>query len=162
MIEIERKFLINPIKLDVDAMPVPAWQKDCEVICQSYLSDSPVVRVRTSTTWLNNEQHLTQSFMTVKGEGLLARKKIEFLIDNDQAKELHKMARWTIEKNRYRIGRWEVDWFNDGQWLAEIELTDKNEEFDKPDWLLDEVTFNPRFTNINLAKNGWPESSGAV
>jgi CYTH domain-containing protein len=49
----------------------------------------------------------------------------------------------------------EVDLFhekNDGLIIAELELSDENENFEKPDWLGEEVTGDPRYYNSNLAK----------
>jgi CYTH domain-containing protein len=65
-----------------------------------------------------------------------------------------------IEKTRYRIQKgkhtFEVDEFagsNTGLIIAEIELADKDEEFEKPEWLGKEVTSDPRFYNSYLSKN---------
>lgn len=64
-----------------------------------------------------------------------------------------------IDKVRYpvRHGRhvWEVDVFegsNAGLIVAEIELDDEDETFEKPDWLGEEVSDDPRYYNMNLAK----------
>jgi len=51
---------------------------------------------------------------------------------------------------------WEVDEFygdNDGLTVAEVELADENEPFDKPDWLGEEVTGDPKYFNSMLMKN---------
>ena len=62
-----------------------------------------------------------------------------------------------IEKTRtvivYRGHTWEVDEFtgeNAGLVVAEIELTQENELFDKPDWIGEEVTGDARYYNSNL------------
>lgn len=34
----------------------------------------------------------------------------------------------------------------------EIELQSEDEAFDKPEWFTTEVTFDKRYTNVNLAK----------
>jgi CYTH domain-containing protein len=39
---------------------------------------------------------------------------------------------------------------NEGLTIAEIELTDEGEEFEKPDWLGEEVTGRPEYHNSNL------------
>jgi adenylate cyclase len=64
-----------------------------------------------------------------------------------------------IEKYRHevRIGEhvWEIDEFlgdNAGLIVAEIELADENEAFERPDWLGEEVTADERYYNFNLAK----------
>ncbi len=62
-----------------------------------------------------------------------------------------------IEKTRYKIAyenlTWEVDEFhgeNSGLILAEVELEDEEQSIDKPDWVGDEVTSDPRYFNSNL------------
>jgi CYTH domain-containing protein len=64
-----------------------------------------------------------------------------------------------ITKTRYLVDfkrhTWEVDEFhgdNEGLVVAEIELDDENEIFEKPDWLDDEVTADYRYLNSNLSK----------
>ena len=56
----------------------------------------------------------------------------------------------------YRVHTWEVDEFygdNDGLTVAEVELADENEPFDKPEWLGEEVTGDPKYFNSMLMKN---------
>jgi adenylate cyclase len=64
-----------------------------------------------------------------------------------------------IVKTRYIIPSGdhiiEVDVFhdkNEGLIIAEIELNSEDEQFDKPDWLGDEVTGKPEYYNVNLTK----------
>ena len=67
-----------------------------------------------------------------------------------------------IEKTRHLVKNtdgkhiWEVDVFhgdNEGLVMAEIELSDPNEPFDKPDWIGQEVTDDKRYYNNQLLKN---------
>ena len=67
----------------------------------------------------------------------------------------------SISKTRHLIkntdGRhiWEVDEFHgplEGLVLAEIELDDPLEPFDRPEWLGEEVTGNPAYYNSSLAQ----------
>ncbi len=64
----------------------------------------------------------------------------------------------TVEKVRHhvRIGRhmWEIDVFggdNAGLVVAEIELAREDEPFERPDWLGEEVSDDPRYYNVYLA-----------
>jgi adenylate cyclase len=64
-----------------------------------------------------------------------------------------------VEKVRHRIryGRhtWEVDEFqgeNAGLVVAEIELGSEDEAFEKPDWIGQEVTGDPRYYNSSLIR----------
>ncbi|MEM7135942.1 MAG: CYTH domain-containing protein [Myxococcota bacterium] len=76
----------------------------------------------------------------------------EFLLDNLCRRPL-------IEKVRYvtAVGphTWEIDVFegeNDGLVVAEIELATEDEPFERPAWLGDEVTDDPRYFNANLVQ----------
>lgn len=61
-----------------------------------------------------------------------------------------------IDKTRYIVPfkghDWEVDEFSNGLTLAEIELSDENEEFARPDWVAEEVTGDPRYYNSNISR----------
>ena len=49
--------------------------------------------------------------------------------------------------------KWEVDVFHgrlEGRVLAEIELSDEDEAFERPDWLGEEVTGQPQYYNANM------------
>ena len=51
---------------------------------------------------------------------------------------------------------WEIDVFsgdNEGLIVAEIELNDKDEHFEKPGWLGDEVSDDARYYNVSLVKH---------
>lgn len=70
-----------------------------------------------------------------------------------------------IEKYRYTFEEkgsvWEVDEFlgaNRGLVVAEIELKSEEQDFEKPDWLGEEVSRLSRYLNVELARNpycGW-------
>jgi adenylate cyclase len=62
-----------------------------------------------------------------------------------------------IEKKRYLLhyGKhtWEIDIFegnNQGLIVAEIELSDENETFSKPEWISKEVSYDTKYRNSNL------------
>lgn len=64
-----------------------------------------------------------------------------------------------VEKTRYLVPRgnhtWEIDVFhgnNEGLIIAEIELSDEHEPFEKPDWLGEEVTHDKRYRNARLSQ----------
>jgi adenylate cyclase len=65
-----------------------------------------------------------------------------------------------IEKNRYKIKdrnlTWEVDEFfgeNQGLIVAEVELESESQSVEKPAWIGEEVTGDPRYFNANLIKH---------
>jgi len=144
-IEIERKFLLKN-----DDWRPGANGTDYR---QGYLSVDPQrsVRIRKSGQ---------QAWLAIKGatEGI-ARLEFEYPIPAADAEALLALCPPTvIEKTRYVIRQdkhcWEIDEFhgaNEGLLLAEIELDDANETFEKPDWLGDEVTHDPRYYNAMLS-----------
>lgn len=143
--EIERKFLVIG----------NAWKSlgHSTVLRQGYLNDEKerTVRVRVAGD---------KGFLTVKGKNTGAvRAEFEYEIPvSDALAMLETMAlRPLIEKTRsvieYAGHTWEVDEFtgdNAGLVVAEIELTDENEVFEKPDWIGDEVTGDARYFNSSL------------
>ena len=65
-----------------------------------------------------------------------------------------------IEKTRYEVwvgeSLYEVDVFhgeNEGLIVAEIELTDVAQAFEKPTWLAEEVTSDARYYNSALSQH---------
>jgi adenylate cyclase len=64
-----------------------------------------------------------------------------------------------IEKTRHFVEHkgftWEIDEFhggNQGLVVAEIELEREDQAFEKPDWIGEEVTDDPRYYNASLAR----------
>ena len=64
-----------------------------------------------------------------------------------------------IDKTRYKqvVGGhiWEIDVFhgnNEGLVVAEIELGSEDETFERPDWVLEDVSGDPRYFNTSLSK----------
>lgn len=127
-------------------------------IAQGYLCSAPerTVRVR-----LKGEK----AYITIKGignESGASRFEWEKEIGVDDARELLKLAEpgiisktRNLIKNSDGIHTWEVDEFHgrlEGLILAEIELADENEPFDRPSWLGEEVTGNPEYYNSSLSK----------
>lgn len=145
-IEIERKFLIKN----------GLWRDAVEHFChyrQGYLigakKSSVRVRVAGDRAWLN-----------IKGATLgVVRAEYEYEIPVSEANEMleNLCEKPLIEKVRYTVPHaghvWEVDVFegeNEGLVVAEIELTDECEAFEKPEWVADEVSDDPRYYNVCL------------
>ncbi len=104
-----------------------------------------------------------QAFLTIKSKTIgISREEFEYKIPFEEAKFIleNLCDKSIIEKNRYEIKFkekiWEVDEFledNFGLILAEIELNSEDEKFEKPNWVGDEVSLDPKYFNSNLAKN---------
>lgn len=150
MIEIERKFLVTSNAFKSDSL-----RKNH--IAQGYLNSEPerTVRVR-----IKGEK----GFLTIKGQSSetgISRFEWEKEIPITEAKELLLLCeKGVIEKTRYEIqlGQhlFEVDEFhreNEGLIIAEVELQSESEIFEKPLWLGQEVTRDPRYFNSYLSKH---------
>ncbi len=150
MVEIERKFLVTS-----DEFKSEAFTK--HEIAQGYLNSNPerTVRIR-----IKGES----GFITIKGksnESGTTRFEWETEIALFEAKPLLLLCeKGIIHKTRYEvvIGEhiFEIDEFhgeNEGLLIAEIELSNENEHFKKPDWLGKEVTNDIRYYNAYLSQN---------
>jgi CYTH domain-containing protein len=150
-LEIERKFLVDAEK----------WQPNVPetLLCQGYLSidPNPTVRVRIAGD---------KAFLTIKGRTeTISRPEFEYEIPVADANEMLKLAiSNSVEKIRYEVMYegflWEVDVFsgrNEGLIIAEIELESENQDFARPDWLLDEVSGDRRYYNSYLSEHPFQE-----
>jgi adenylate cyclase len=153
-LEIERKFLVRG----------DGWRTfPSRLIQQAYLSRDTdrSVRVRVDGD---------QAWLTIKGPATgVTRPEFEYPVPLGEAADLLQLrVSGLIEKHRH-VGvvgehQWEVDVFlgaNAGLVLAEIELDEEGEAFTRPDWLGEEVTHDPRYTNAALAQcpyADWPSA----
>ena len=148
MNEIERKFLVKSADFLSESTK-------SNRIVQGYLNSNPdrTVRVRIKGN---------AGFLTIKGKGNesgTTRFEWEKEIPVAEAAQLLLLCEeGVIDKIRYEIpfGKhlYEVDVFegdNKGLIVAEIELNDENESFEKPDWLGEEVTGKKRYYNASLS-----------
>jgi CYTH domain-containing protein len=149
-VEIERKFLVIRSKL-----PIDFYRGEFEVITQGYLSTKPAVRVRLIENPINGRR----AKLTIKGPGLLTRQEFEYNIPYQDGVDMMKLCKFTITKTRFKHlsedgHLWEVDvfWEFGKLVLAELELKSEDEEFIKPEWVGDEVTNDPSYSNVNLAQ----------
>ncbi|WP_375261786.1 CYTH domain-containing protein [Palleronia sp.] len=142
--EIERKFLVTG----------DGWQEgvtERRAFRQFYLarSDSATVRVRITDD--------SSARLTVKGNRAgAARPEYEWDIPVEDAREMEALAAGRVlVKTRHVVPAgalaWEVDVFDDGLTLAEIEVPDAEASFERPDWLGEEVTDDPSYYNAAMA-----------
>lgn len=147
--EIERKFLV----VNDD------WRSEVsrqEYYRQGYINDAIQCSIRVRVA--NDKAYLNIKSATLG----IQRTEYEYAIPVTDANEmLNAFALGAvIEKTRYFVERaghiWEIDVFegdNKGLVVAEIELNDENETFDKPAWLGEEVSDDPRYYNVCLVKH---------
>ena len=156
-VEIERKFLVTG-----DSWRVAG---DATRYRQGYLSVNPCCSVRVR---VNHDQ----AYLTIKGKTVNAtRAEYEYPVPVTHANELLDTLceRPIIEKVRYRVEYqglvWEIDEFegeNSGLLIAEVELESEGQVIERPDWVGDEVTGDPRYYNASLVTypySQWSESA---
>lgn len=147
-LEIERKFLVTG---EYKSKSFAHY-----TIEQGYFDTAPgrTVRIR-----IRDEK----AFLTIKGPSAnngLSRYEFETEIPLEDGKQMMefcrpgriKKTRWLVRSGKHTV---EVDEFfgdNEGLVVAEIELADENEEFEKPDFLGEEVTGDPRYYNKCLMR----------
>ena len=149
--EIERKFLVK------GDHKMEAFNSTR--IIQGYLNSAleRTVRVRVRGD---------KGYITIKGianASGVSRFEWEKEITAKEAETLLSLCeQGVIDKTRYLVKNtdgkhtWEIDEFhgnNEGLAIAEIELTSEDEPFDKPAWLGEEVTGDPKYFNSMLMKN---------
>jgi adenylate cyclase len=146
--ETERKFLVKGEFINLAIKKI--------MITQAYLSIDPdkTIRIRIADQ---------QAFMTIKSKingKSFARNEWQFQIPLTDAIEMMSLCKpGRIIKTRYLVpsGKhtFEVDVFhdkNEGLLIAEIELELEDEQFERPEWLGDEVTGKIEYYNSNLIK----------
>lgn len=146
-IEYERKFLVAS----------DAWKEETagqKHISQGYLSESDVARVRTR---IEDEAGL----ITIKSEQVgHGRPEWEYPIKATDARELLDLAPSGVEKTRHSLARaphqWTVDVFeggSEGLVMLEVESTEPMDKLDLPEWVGEEVTQDPRYSNSYLSRH---------
>jgi len=144
--EIEHKFLVDKARWRPQGAGV--------VIRQGYLSTEKerVVRIRTAGP---------DAYMTIKGPGHVSRAEFEYAIPLADANLMldQLCLPGAIDKTRYEQNfgghKWQIDVFhgdNEGLVVAEIELKREGETFERPEWILEEVSNDPRYFNASLSK----------
>ncbi len=146
MNEIEYKFLVDHQLWSAIEKPEPT------LIVQGYISKSvdSTVRIRIKGK---------QGFLTIKGKTVgITRSEFEYEIPVENAEAM--IALFTdkhIRKYRYEVmhsGKmWEVDEFHgalEGLILAELEVESEDEEFERPNWITEDVSTDPNYFNAVL------------
>ena len=149
--EIERKFLIKSLPNDMSGTTMR----------QGYLQPEKERAVRIRTVEKDGSK---KGVLTIKGMGSesgMSRYEFETEIPVSDADHLLSLCdQPLIEKTRYKYDHlgltWEIDEFhgvNDGLIIAEVELESEDQQFNKPDFIGDEVTGQVKYYNMMLLKN---------
>ena len=151
--EIERKFLLSSDR----------WRDSADSgtrLRQGYLigAEKSSVRIRIEGERAN---------INIKSATLgVRRQEYEYPIPLADAEEMLDTLceQPQIEKTRYHVPLgghvWEVDVFagdNAGLVVAEVELEDENEPFERPEWLGEEVSEDTRYYNVCLIRHPYKD-----
>ena len=145
-LEVEHKFLVRD----------DGWRNaadDGHFMRQGYLANVGVTSVRVRISGDDARLNIKHA------RSLTVRLEYEYSIPLEDARELLDACGGpSVEKTRYRVPHaghlWEVDVFagdNEGLVMAEVELAGEGEHFERPPWLGEEVSQDPRYLNQNLA-----------
>jgi adenylate cyclase len=152
-IEIERKFLVDPVLWDQFAKPAAVC------IIQGYIKKEHDVTVRIRVELSN------KSYLTIKGktEGI-SRPEYEYEIPFNEALEMLKLfcnEDQLIHKRRYNLeNNFIVDVFdgkNKGLIIAEVELSSPEELYVQYTFLREEISTDRRYTNAKLSEHPYSE-----
>lgn len=153
--EIERKYLVDRARWKASKRSIHS----SHTITQGYLSKASTHNVRIRI--LDNS-----AVITIKGKKQgITRPEFEYSIPVKDAKVLLQMCDQPLThkiRHYIQIGAhlWSVDEFkglNKGLLLAEVELGKETEKFVAPDWILDEVTHDRRYSNTYLSTHKIPQ-----
>jgi adenylate cyclase len=156
-LEIERKFTIHLNKLDM------AEFSGTQRLIQGILHEKPWVRVRLVTKSPGDAAaYLTIKFKT---ENSAVRRKYEYPIPQEEAREMLKDCKQIVTKLRHTLvvpayklvgarrsntaKTWIIDQFlgeQFGLWLAEFEMQHVDEEVSLPEWVDKDVTGDPEYS----------------
>lgn len=162
-IEIERKFLTRS----------DGWRARAhEVVpmAQGYINDRGAVAEGRQQASVRVRIAGSRAFLNLKSrEPGHTRQEFDYEIPVADAEALLALcAGGRVEKRRhlvrFRDHLWEVDEFlgeNAGLVVAEIELDDPDEAFERPDWVGAEVTHESRYFNLALAERPYSAWSAA-
>jgi len=146
--EIERKFLV----LNDDWRAIV--ESDMQII-QAYLASNEFssTRIRIQGDKANiNIKSATLGITRTEFEYAIPVDDAQLMIDNLCIKPVIEKTRYIVKHMQHR---WEIDVFsgdNKGLIVAEIELSSPDETFEKPSWIGEEVSNDPRYYNVCLVK----------
>lgn len=158
-IEIERKFLVTH-----DTWRAQAVRS--ERMAQGYLNDAESVTCGRQNVSMRVRIAGEKAYLNIKSrEAGPSRQEFDYAVPLADAEALLALCvGGRIQKRRHYVEHqghlWEIDEFDDdnaGLIVAEIELSDVDELFARPDWLGLEVTDHSRYYNLLLAQRPYSQ-----
>jgi CYTH domain-containing protein len=149
MIEIERKFLLKDNWKDY-----PFIVDKTNRIHQGYLTknENGSVRIRTELIgcdmkcYLMSKTKIDDKMSNFETTDEISPKTAEILMNCFCPKIIKKTRAIVFENGK----KWEVDFFDSGLILAEVELNHVDEEIKLPEWIGQEITGQSQYYNANM------------
>lgn len=172
--EIERKFLIDKDKFFEYLSGCSKRERDSLQLLQCYIHRDEISETRVR--FVMHKGKIYNGYIIVKYSTNNPSVRREFIstMDEQTREDYYTYIKEhnirCIEKDRYGIiysGHFfEIDFFkgdNEGLCLAEVELFREGEEIELPDFIIKEVTDDPKYYNKNLYINpykNWRDNNG--
>ncbi len=144
--EIERKFLLTKGA----SIPIPAEHYKLR-IKQGYIHVEKDKQVRIRV-------YKNKGVICLKyGKGKI-RDEFEYEIPLKDAKEIYDKCKWRLEKKRLSFNKdgenYDIDSFPNGMVFVDVEFKSMKamKKWKKPSWIGKEISNNPKYSNIRLAK----------
>jgi CYTH domain-containing protein len=159
-VEIERRFVVRDPCAAIAARTGASFH-----ITQGYFGHVDGLRMRVRVLWGDHDE--CTAFLTFKGARHgICRLEYEYPVEVARAwRALNCLSpKETIRKKRHRVlnhdgSEWSVDQFegpNQGLFIAEVELSHPHQKVSLPSWAGEEITFDPRYGNSQLARTPMP------
>ena len=190
-IEIERTFMVKDVNTHLarEKKFIRQWyanREDVSIIDGNFVFSGFILNKEPLGVWTKQLQKAIErkkptirvritddvAIICVKGKRKgPSRIEMEWEIDRNVGLKIIENKNWPmVAKNRYYIDSedglvWELDQFlgnNEGLWLTEVELPNKNTDFSLPNWVGLEVTEDRKLSSHRLARNPltfWPEEN---
>lgn len=147
--EIEKKYLVDKSKLP----GIYSWIVNTYRICQYYLNDM-------NDSWLIRARSMDNDFyLTLKSKGLLSREELEYKISQEDFEKTIKLAKTSLKKKRHHLYKdgflFEIDEYDAHDFITcevEFQTEEEAKAFVPPSWCIQDITEDPKYKNINLAK----------
>ena len=147
--EVERKFLVINDE----------WKKDVAesyTIAQGYILYDELLHARVRVINYDDES-LSVAYLTIKSNQQYKRDEFEYEIPLEDGDQMMEYASTIVGKSRHIIPiergmKWEIDVFDNGTVIAEVELVDGEEGPVMPNWLGKDVTRDPAYYNVNISE----------
>lgn len=151
--ETERRFLIN-----LSNLPYNLTEFSKKEITQVYISKDSRIREMEGKYYITTKEDVPGSYLTqIEDENEITKEEYDKLLKKQIGNTVFKdryyilYGKYTLELNLYKKDL-------NGLCMLEVEFPSEDEalDFNPPDWVVKEVSYDPAYRNSSLAINGLP------